>query len=37
MKEHSTLMSPNGDALDVWIVDSPEELTAQLDAIHRGK
>lgn len=37
MKEHATLMSPNGEPLDIWIIDSPEELTAQLTAIHRGK
>jgi len=36
-KEHPLLKSKNGEMLDVWVVDSPDDLTLQLQAIQQGK
>ena len=33
MKEHATLKDAHGEAYDVWIIDTLEQLTSQLDAI----
>lgn len=37
MKEHPTLTSAGGEHMDVWLIDTPEELDAQLKAIAAGK
>ena len=37
MKEHSTLKSLGGKSMDVWLIDTPEELDEQLKAIAVGK
>jgi len=36
-KEHPLLKSKNGELLDTWIIDSPDDLTLQLQAIRQGK
>lgn len=35
--EHPTLMSADGQPLDVWIIDEPQDLEDQLQAIRDGK
>jgi hypothetical protein len=35
--EHPTLKSTDGQPLDVWIIDDPKDLDAQLQAIRDGK
>ena len=37
MKQHPTLFSPDGEPMDVWIVDSEDQLEQQLAAIKSGK
>lgn len=36
-KEHPLLKSKNGELLDARVIDSPDDLTLQLQAIHQGK
>lgn len=33
MKEHPTLKDEHGEAYDVWVIDTPEQLTEQINAI----
>jgi hypothetical protein len=37
MKEHPTLKDQHGASYDVWIIDTPEQLTEQMEAIKQGK
>ncbi len=36
MKEHPTLKNNRGTPYDVWVIDSPEQLTTQIRAIKEG-
>lgn len=36
-KQHPTLTRPDGNPLDVWIIDTPQDLEKQLKAIQSGK
>jgi hypothetical protein len=35
MKEHPTLKDAHGESYDVWIIDTTDQLSAQLDAIKK--
>jgi len=35
MKSHPTLKTKDGDKLDIWVVDDPEQVEQQMKAIKK--